>query len=314
VLIGSSEESAKQNRRKTGGEPATENAGRKMLFVGSHHRPWAARLPSASAKCLRARPRAAQRTRPVTAQRSPLYPEPEPYQSEESSEPSAPPPPPAVPDAQVESAPALGEPEIDLKRAASSFWRVPWATWWLQLAFSLVGGVILVFALGFPGVGPKTGASAAGLVTTAVAAIFAYICLFWTFGYTRLGLQMAQQLDAVEMFGKTMPASKGVRPVSARRVYYAIRFGVIAASVGLLVALFGLQSITGILLAKVLTQGFSGPYTYNRPQDPGAALGGVQPIDIFVIQACANIMLSLFTSLMCSLWLTTRYRKREKNA
>eukprot|EP00180_Rhodochaete_pulchella_P000561 Plantae.Rhodophyta-Rhodochaete_pulchella.ctg14018.p1 GENE.Plantae.Rhodophyta-Rhodochaete_pulchella.ctg14018~~Plantae.Rhodophyta-Rhodochaete_pulchella.ctg14018.p1 ORF type:complete len:320 (+),score=33.11 Plantae.Rhodophyta-Rhodochaete_pulchella.ctg14018:123-962(+) len=238
--------------------------------------------------------------RPLRAQEQsdqPLYPEPEPY----SPEPSAPP----AEDALEE----VDQPELDLKRGAQSFWRVSWTSWWIQLALSLVGAVILIFALSLPGMGVKSGASKFGLLLTAVAAILSYICLFWTFGYTRLGLKMQQQLDAIEIYGEQLDGAK-VKPLSERRIYYTLRVGVLLACAGMMVGLFGLQSVTGVLLAKVLTQGFSGPYGYNRAPDQNAALGGVQPLDIFVVQSIANVMLSLFTSLLCTLWLSTRYRKR----
>lgn len=229
----------------------------------------------------------------------PLYPTPTEYKSPEDAAPN-----------ESGDQMTLQDAEVDLERGARSFWRAAWLSWWIQLACALVGGVILLFALAFPGLGPKTGASAAGLLTTSVAAVLGFSGLFISFGYTRLGLRMERQLDAIRMYGKVFVDRKTVKIVKESTVRNSIRLGVTLACIGLLAGLVGLQSTTGIILAKVLSQGFSGPY-YQRSADPSGTLGAVQPIDLFVIQAAANIMLSLFTLLVCSLWLSTRYQKHQ---
>ena len=75
----------------------------------------------------------------------------------------------------------------------------------------------------------------------------------------------------------------------------------------MLVTLIGAEQIVGLLAAKVLTiQGLS---PFQAPF--GAGLGGaglgaqsVQPLDVLIVQANTNTLLSHFVSLVCCLILT----------
>jgi len=83
--------------------------------------------------------------------------------------------------------------------------------------------------------------------------------------------------------------------------------GVGLAMVGLTVSLLGVQAIVGTLLARLLSSGLG--ESYGTVRAIGRVPGGVQPVDILVVQAAANGMLGLVCALGVSLWLTTRIDK-----
>jgi hypothetical protein len=85
----------------------------------------------------------------------------------------------------------------------------------------------------------------------------------------------------------------------------AVRVGVTLNLIGLLVTLLAAEEIVGALAIKVLT---------NRNFGPQAALlgsveGQLQPLDILVVQANTNTLLSHFCSLVSLLYLSDKIRQ-----
>ena len=89
----------------------------------------------------------------------------------------------------------------------------------------------------------------------------------------------------------------------------AIVIGVTLNLLGMLVTLIGAEQIIGLLAAKVLTmQGF-GPFQSSFglggvPGSGGIGSQSVQPLDVLIVQANTNTLLSHFLSLVCCLILT----------
>lgn len=80
----------------------------------------------------------------------------------------------------------------------------------------------------------------------------------------------------------------------------AVKVGVTLNIVGMLVTLVGAEQIVGQLAVKVLTmQG-----AFGNPALMGAAAQTLQPLDILVVQANTNTLLSHFCSMVCALYLT----------
>jgi hypothetical protein len=201
------------------------------------------------------------------------------------------------------AAPPVVAPPIDIQRASRALWRVGWWTWWVQLVLTTISGVIVLFAFAFPGVNIRSTASATGFVCAGVGVALATVSLFWTYGYTRLAIRLR----------RAQPKWIARAP---ERVAGYLRVALAIALAGMLVSLVGLQAIVGTLLARLFGAGIATtPYTAL----PGggvngagpavlAGLGGVQPVDVLVIQASANAMSALLSSLVAAIWLRGRLR------
>mmetsp|Transcript_5155 Transcript_5155/g.9012 ORF Transcript_5155/g.9012 Transcript_5155/m.9012 type:complete len:260 (-) Transcript_5155:329-1108(-) len=193
------------------------------------------------------------------------------------------------------------DPTLNLKRAAASFWRSGWLAFWPQLALTLVSSGILIFALAFPAIDASARTSLLSVTLICTAAIISFLSTLWTFSYTRIGYRCRLHLQQI---------ASDKEKVTSSSIQNSLRIGILLATFGTLLCVIGLQSTTGSLLSKLLTQSFG---VSNRA---GNALvsAPVQPIDIFVIQAAANTMLSLQLALAISLWLTTQYRNKAQKA
>lgn len=205
----------------------------------------------------------------------------------------------------VEEAP--NELPVTYGMAARALWRIGWTTWWVQLILTVIAGVILLFSFAFPSVNVRNSASAFGFIVAAIGVFFAFVSLFWTYSYTRLSLSLQQ-------CNQTLTQVK-------LRISGRLRFGLVVALVGLLVSLTGLQAIVGTLLARLLSSGIvTTPYS-AYPAGAGAGVAAVapganvvQPIDVLIIQACANAMTALMVALASTIWLRSRQNKWIKES
>ncbi|CAM9652535.1 unnamed protein product, partial [Choristocarpus tenellus] len=99
-----------------------------------------------------------------------------------------------------------------------------------------------------------------------------------------------------------------------RNVRGALRVGVWINIVGMLVALIGAEQIVGTLVAKVLySQGFQPSVMVGTAGAAEVAQSQFRALDVFVVQANTNTLLSHFCSLAGSLWLTTKTPKLTRD-
>jgi len=75
---------------------------------------------------------------------------------------------------------------------------------------------------------------------------------------------------------------------------------------GLLIHLLAAEQIVGVLAVKVLARGGAGGFDYTVAAQSAATF--LQPLDILVVQANTNALLSHFASLALLLSLTDRIR------
>ena len=176
-----------------------------------------------------------------------------------------------------------------LRNASKSLRRVSWFSWWSQVILTSVSGVILGFArrtlvqrstaLSSPAGGASSFfLSGIGLLVSAVSIV-------WTWGN---GSRLSQRL-------MKRPVSRAKAANMLRR---AVRVGVTINMVGLLVHLLAAEEIVGTLALQVLT---SSP---SRSVMGGFPEGLVQPLDVLVVQANTNSLLSHFCSLASLLFYT----------
>lgn len=177
-----------------------------------------------------------------------------------------------------------------------SFRLVGWASFWLKLVMGIVSGGIVLFAApfaffnqnvpaGVPGQ-PSTSSPSGGLGLLIIT--FGIICLgisvFWSYRFTRFSRRFL-----------TPAAGQPSKSETLRLVKMALLTDII----GMLIAVIGGQWIVGVIIGKAISQGivFAGGASLIRV---------VEPIELFVIQACINTMSGLFAGIAASLWLLQR--------
>jgi Protein of unknown function (DUF3611) len=160
-----------------------------------------------------------------------------------------------------------------MKEAVMTLRRTSWLSWWSQMILTVISTVILGFA--------KTSNAKDGpsLVLSGAAIFISGLSIVWTWGN---GTRLSRRLQ-------TKPATRGAAANMLRR---AVRVGAMLNMAGLLCNLLAAQEIIGGLALKVLTQRQS------------LLDGGLQPLDVLVVQANANSLLSHYISLACLLYLT----------
>ncbi|WOD38698.1 DUF3611 family protein [Nodosilinea sp. E11] len=175
-----------------------------------------------------------------------------------------------------------------VRRIASSFRVVGWASFWVQIVLAAISSLVLLFASinltarsGAGGGNPGTGV---GLLLAGLGLVAVYFNAFWAFRYTRLGRRLRSR-DTTK------------RP-SPKDAIQALRLGTGISMVGMLVTLFGSQALIGSLLGKALAQPQGGTVFV-----PGNINQYVEAFDIFVVQANTNTLLAHFVSLAATLWL-----------
>jgi hypothetical protein len=167
-----------------------------------------------------------------------------------------------------------------MKEAVQILQRTSWLSWWSQMILTVISTVILGFA--------KTSHAkdAPNLVLSGVAVFISGLSIVWTWGN---GARLSRRLQY-------KPATRGAAANMLRR---AVRVGVLLNLVGLLCNLLAAQEIIGGLALKVLTQRQS------------LLDGGLQPLDVLVVQANANSLLSHYISLACLLYLTQQITRLD---
>ncbi|CAL9072216.1 unnamed protein product [Musa acuminata var. zebrina] len=152
--------------------------------------------------------------------------------------------------------------------------------WW-QLVCTVVAAVILSFSTVVTGniKSPVT------FYTTAFSVAAAFISVFWSFGYIRLSERLRRTANEPS---KAPPRADVVK---------SLKNGVGLNLLGMGAAILGMQATVGLLFAKVLT-------TSTLPNYQGIISPGqnpVLPLDVFLVQASANMILSHFLGLVFSL-------------
>ncbi|GJS32953.1 protein TIC 21, chloroplastic [Tanacetum coccineum] len=164
-----------------------------------------------------------------------------------------------------------------LERTSRSFKRRGSLGFWLQLVCTIVSAVILSFSIVVTG----NISSPVTFCATAIGIAAAFLSTFWSYGYIRLSAGLRK---AVNDPSKAPPFSN---------VIQSLKNGICLNLLGMSAAIFGMQATLGMLVAKALTT--SGNPYYRSGGSPVLAL------DIFLVQATANTILSHFLGLLFSL-------------
>ncbi|GER36941.1 translocon at inner membrane of chloroplasts 21 [Striga asiatica] len=172
----------------------------------------------------------------------------------------------------------LAQVSMRLEKTSRYFKRLGSFGFWAQLVSTFVAAVILSFSTVITGkvTSPATFYATAGGIAAA------FISVFWSFGYIRLSVKLRKTAND--------PSKAPPRADVVKR----LKNGIIVNLLGMGAAVLGMQATVGLLVAKALT---SNPY--YRGISPGNT--PVLALDVFLVQACANTILSHFLGLVCSL-------------
>ncbi|KAL8160370.1 hypothetical protein V2J09_001907 [Rumex salicifolius] len=151
---------------------------------------------------------------------------------------------------------------------------------WAQLICTIVSAVILSFSIIVTGkiTSPIT------FYSTAAGIAAAFVSVFWSFGYIRLS----------ERLRKTAYDPSKAPPRAD--VVKSLKNGIAVNLLGMGAAILGLQATVGLLVAKALTTSAT---PYYQGVSPGSS--PVLALDVFLVQASANTILSHFLGLVSSL-------------
>ncbi|KAI4318411.1 hypothetical protein MLD38_032117 [Melastoma candidum] len=167
-----------------------------------------------------------------------------------------------------------------LETTSRHFRRLGNLGFWSQLVCTVVAATILSFSVVVTG---KI-TSPATFYATAGGMAAAFISIFWSFGYIRLSEKLRKTVNDPS---KAPPRTDVVK---------SLKNGIVLNLLGMGAAILGLQATVGLLVAKALT-------TSANPYYQGIAPGAspVLALDVFLVQASANTILSHFLGLVFSL-------------
>lgn len=163
--------------------------------------------------------------------------------------------------------------------------RVSWLSWWSQVILTTVSAVILLFA---KNVATRYGNAIQSppFILSGVGVIISGISILWTYA------------DGARLSSRILRAE---RSQASKWLTRAVRVGVSLNLVGLMTTLVAAEQIVGTLAVKVLTQ--------RNFMTTVSTEAGLQPLDILIVQANTNTLLSHFCSLVAFLYLTDQIRK-----
>ena len=181
------------------------------------------------------------------------------------------------------------------ERFAAALRLFAWISFWVQVVLAVVASLIFLFAAVFaiPGSGAGSGGSNPGTgggLFFAICGLFALYASIWkAFGYTRLAKKLKSPTPSL-------------RPSKANTMQ-GLRLGLYINLVGMGLTLLAAEAITGVLLAKSLSQ----PQVLYNPAINLSEF--IQPLDIFVVLGNTHTTVAHFSGILVVLWLLNSINK-----
>jgi hypothetical protein len=181
------------------------------------------------------------------------------------------------------------ESSIDHRKSSNLvklFYRSAWVCWWVQIILTVISGVILTYANTVRQTGPSRASIwISGFSLSVISAIVSAGSCFWTWNTARSSIR----LEKVEY--------KKVALTLRRYCQTAVGMSLF----GIFINIIGAEQIAGSLTSKILSaQTLGGLLTTNQ------VANSFQPLDIFLVQANTNVLLSHFASVLCFILLQTQ--------
>ncbi|KAJ6671185.1 PROTEIN TIC 21 CHLOROPLASTIC [Salix viminalis] len=189
-----------------------------------------------------------------------------------------------------------------LENTSRYFKRLGNLGFWGQLICATVAAVILSFSVVVTGKIPSPPTFYATLGGIAAA----FISVFWSFGYIRLSEKLRKKplmiLPSHKQCYSDHPQKKesiGKSTLEApprADVVKSLKNGIVLNLLGMGAAILGMQATVGLLVAKALTSSANPSYQQISP-----GYSPVLALDVFLVQAAANTILSHFLGLVFSM-------------
>ncbi|NJK40452.1 MAG: DUF3611 family protein [Acaryochloridaceae cyanobacterium SU_2_1] len=175
----------------------------------------------------------------------------------------------------------------NLRNLGSTFRLVGWISFWIKLVLVVVSGVTVLFAF-FSRAANTTQArnpiSGIGLFFTVCGILLLGVSVYWSFHYTRWGRRFLAKTAS------SQPSKAGTLRL--------LKTVLITDLVGILVTVIGGEWLVGAIIGKAISQGVA-VFSLNPNQL-------VEPIDLFVIQACMNVIVGQLAGIVATLILLQR--------
>ncbi len=175
-----------------------------------------------------------------------------------------------------------------IRRIANNFRLVGWISFWTQVISGIIASLLFVSAIlgiQFANRGNAENAATGGGLFIAIAGLLAvYVGAFWAFQYTRFARRL-----------KT--SNPDLRPTPKKAVQM-ITTGLIISLVGMFLGLLGSGAVVGALMLKAIVQPQSSVLV-----NPRNVTDFIEPLDVFIVQASTNTLISHFAGILGSLWL-----------
>jgi Protein of unknown function (DUF3611) len=189
------------------------------------------------------------------------------------------------------------KPPLAVQRVAFALRTAGWISFWVQLVLAVVATIILLFAIPFAlpratptGAAPTNAGSGGGVFLAICGLVVLGYSVYRAFRLTRLSRELRSPANAV-------------RPKKADTIK-DVRLTLMSNLAGMLLTLIGAEAISGILLAKSLSQ----PQAFFGTSIDLSRF--IQPLDIFVVLANTHASVAHFVGIVTTLWLLDRIYKQ----
>ena len=176
---------------------------------------------------------------------------------------------------------------VRLRRVASTLKWAGLAGFWVQIFFGVVSSVTLALAIT-----NRTERSSPGIGFSLFCAVCGLICLIVGISISFRYSKMARKF-----------AAPNAAPPKKSTTVKTVQIAIITSLVGTLITILGAETIAGIVLSKTLA--FDPAQVFNNRSNTEF----VNSLDVFIIQACINIIFAHFAGLVSSLWVFIRIDK-----
>lgn len=171
--------------------------------------------------------------------------------------------------------------------AGRALWRAGWLSWWAQVILTVVSSTIILFGTLMTGGGlTLMKALGNGILFSVLSLGVSVAGIGWAWLYSR--------------FGRMIFRSRTDAP-SGDKVITVLRRGVVLHMLGMLLALLSAEQQVGSLIGQSLSF-FSGAALRTSANNVFTT-NPLTPLDVFMVQANTNILLSHFAGMAFSTWL-----------
>lgn len=165
-----------------------------------------------------------------------------------------------------------------------------WLGFWGQFALTTVSAVMTVFSIVFTR--PTSLASKFSLYLVLVGVACGFFSTYWSFGYIQLSKKIRRSMKDLA----NAPKKSGVQR--------NLKIGVSGNLLGMGATLLGMQAVVGFLVAKTLANATANPFLSGG----AGSYNPVLALDVFLVQASTNCLLSHFVSLCMNMWLQNKLK------